>query len=119
MNRHIGNSVYSIDDSPSFKDQILSSGKEYTNDDIIKFIDKKKSIFLNTLCELHLYEYKIYYCTENRINSGMIRYEEDAFIFTLAANDNEIMFAYENTENNRATYIFICYNEDILEGFYN
>lgn len=44
----------------------------------------------------------------------MIRYEEDAFIFTLAANDNEIMFAYENTENNRATYIFICYNEDIL-----
>ena len=29
-------------------------------------------------------------------------------------NDNEIMFAYENTENNRATYIFICYNEDIL-----
>ena len=28
LNRHIGNSVYSIDDSPSFKDQILSSGKE-------------------------------------------------------------------------------------------
>ena len=65
LNRHIGNSVYSIDDSPSFKDQILSSGKEYTNDDIIKFIDKKKSIFLNTLCELHLYEYKIYYCTSS------------------------------------------------------
>lgn len=43
----------------------------------------------------------------------MIKNEEDAFIFTLASNDSEVLFAYENTEDNRATYLFICEKDKI------
>lgn len=39
--------------------------------------------------------------------------EEDAFIFTIATADKETLLAYENTEENRATYLFICDSKDL------
>ena len=68
---------------------------------------------LDSLCQLHLDDYKIYYCLENRVNSDLIMAEEDAFIFTIATADKETLLAYENTEENRATYLFICDSKDL------
>ena len=45
---------------------------------------------------------------ENRVNSEFVKTEEDAFIFTLVNNGKETLLAYENAEDNRATYLFVC-----------
>lgn len=86
---------------------------EYTQGEVRNYINNKKSEFLDSLCQLHLDDYKIYYCLENRVNSDLIMAEEDAFIFTIATADKETLLAYENTEENRATYLFICDSKDL------
>lgn len=86
---------------------------EYTQSEVRNYINNKKSEFLDSLCQLHLDDYKIYYCLENRVNSDLIMAEEDAFIFTIATADKETLLAYENTEENRATYLFICDIKDL------
>lgn len=86
---------------------------EYTQSEVRNYIKNKKSEFLDSLCQLHLDDYKIYYCLENRVNSDLIMAEEDAFIFTIGTADKETLLAYENTEENRATYLFICDSKDL------
>ena len=106
LKRHVEHTICSENDSNKVRS--LFYKKDYSNDDIRKYIEKKKSVFLNTLCSHHLVDYKIHYCLESRINTEMIKYEEDAFIFTIASKNNEVLLAYENTETNRATYLFRC-----------
>lgn len=110
LTRHVENAAYALEDSVKGKERSLLESGDYDNEDVLAYVEKKKSYFLNTLCDLHLKEHKIYYSIENRINAGLVSYAEDAFIFILAVNDSEMLLAYENAEDNRATYLFVCDN---------
>ena len=112
LKRHTENVAHISEDiHKSEREKLLKH--EYTQSEVRNYINNKKSEFLDSLCQLHLDDYKIYYCLENRVNSDLIMAEEDAFIFTIATADKETLLAYENTEENRATYLFICDSKDL------
>lgn len=58
------------------------------------------------LCNEHLDDYKVVYCTENRVNSDDNITIEHSFIFTIKANGDNLKLAFENVEISRCTYIF-------------
>lgn len=112
LKRHTENVAHISEDiHKSEREKLLKH--EYTQSEVRNYINNKKSEFLDSLCQLHLDDYKIYYCLENRVNSDLIMAEEDAFIFTIATADKETLLAYENAEENRATYLFICDSKDL------
>lgn len=112
LKRHTENVAHISEDiHKSEREKLLKH--EYTQSEVRNYINNKKSEFLDSLCQLHLDDYKIYYRLENRVNSDLIMAEEDAFIFTIATADKETLLAYENTEENRATYLFICDSKDL------
>lgn len=107
LTRHTGNIVHLLSSHKS-KHNAIFKNSDYSNEDVYEYISSNKSEFLSYLFQLHLSDYKIYYCMENRVNSEFVKTEEDAFIFTLVNNGKETLLAYENAEDNRATYLFVC-----------
>lgn len=65
-----------------------------------------KSKYLDYLCDIHLPEYNIYYCPENRVNTD-IQIDEDGFIFTLKKSEELIKIVYENISDDRSTIVIL------------
>lgn len=80
--------------------------KKTPQEDIIKKIRQVKSKYLDYLCDIHLPEYNIYYCPENRVNTD-IQIDEDGFIFTLKKSEELIKIVYENISDDRSTIVIL------------
>ena len=79
----------------------------YSKKEAIEKVKLHKSNFLNYLSNEQLEEYKVIYCTENKIDSNKNNIIEHSFIFTIKNKNNEIKIIYENTEVRRCTYSFV------------